>query len=515
MQAYTLLLLALRFTPVGALDKCQSQKFSDFAAALGPILSPGASISFPGSHKFADATSRYSTYGAPGFAVTVDVASEGDVDNTVRKIFFSTKVNVANAHQLPFLATSGHHGATISLGRLRCGININLRALNSVHVLEDGRTAVIGGGTLTLEVTEALWALGKWTVTGICECTSLLGPGLGGGHGWNQGRYGLGLDQIVEANLVLGDGSGVVVSADSHADLFWGLRGAGHNFGIVTSVKYKVYDVPDGNTWVVAKYTYTQDKLEALFGLFDSFIADGAQPVQLRHWATFMRVPEIDPVHAAIASWIIYEGTPEQAAPYTSKMEALEPATTNFNTTTYPGIAVLMGMDRSASACLENGDHVLRFPIDLRGYNLTAHRAAYTIFDEVSGRYPALSGATMLNEGYSVRAVQAVPAESTAYPDRFNNLLLSASFRITPDGDGDDTKGMGIDQIAIEAGLKIRRTLFEGGGLPDLYTYVNYGLGLETLENYYGHEDWRLARLRSLKAKYDPDRKFSFYAPIN
>ncbi|KAK7935573.1 hypothetical protein PG985_001068 [Apiospora marii] len=509
MQAYTLLILALSFPLTSALDKCQPQVFSDFAAALGPTLSPGASISFPGSAKFANATSRYSAYGAPSFAVTVDVASEGDVDNT-----------------LPFLATSGHHGATISLGRLRCGININLRALNSVKVLEDGQTALIGGGTLTIEVTEALWAYKKWTgrvtglthglpmaVSGICECTSLLGPGLGGGHGWNQGRYGLGLDQIVEANLVLGDGSRVVVSKDSHPDLFWGLRGAGHNFGIVTSVKYKVYDVPDGNTWVVGKYTYKQDKLEALFGLLNSFVADGAQPVELRHWATFMRVPEIDPVHAVFTTWIVYEGTPAQASPYTSQMEALGPAAQSFNTTEYPGIAVLTGNDRGAKLCAENGDHVLRFPIDLRGYNVTAQRAAYTLLDEVSRAYPALGGATWLNEGYSVRAVQAVPADSTAYPDRFNNLLLSPSFRITPSGNDDG--GVDMDRIATEAGLKIRQTLFEGGESPDLYTYVNYGLGLETLENYYGHEDWRLEKLRALKAKYDPGRKFSFYAPIN
>ncbi|KAK8065914.1 6-hydroxy-D-nicotine oxidase [Apiospora hydei] len=463
MHAYMLFLLALGFIPVKALDKCQSQKYSDFAKSLGPILSPGASINFPGTDKFANATTRYSAYGAPDFAITVDVATEGDVDNVVQ---------VANAHQLPFLATSGHHGATISLGRLRCGININLRALNSVRVLEDGRTALIGGGTLTIEVTEALWAHGKWTVTGICECTSLLGPGLGGGHGWNQGRYGLGLDQIVEAHLVLGDGSRIVVSEDSHADLFWGLRGAGHNFGIVTSVKYKIYDVPDGNTWVIGKYTFTEDKLEALFGLLDSFVADGAQPVELRHWVTFMRVPEIDPIHAVFVTWIVYEGTPEQASPYTSKMEALGPATTTFNTTAYPGIAVLMDMDRGALSCLENGDHVLRFPIDVRGYNLTAHRAAYTIFDEVSEAYQALSGATMLNEGYSVRAVQEVPADNTAYPDRFNNLLLSASFRVKPNATADDaTGGMDMDQIAIEAGLKIRRTLFEGGESPDLYTY--------------------------------------------
>lgn len=222
-------------------------------------------------------------------------------------------------------------------------------------------------------------------------------------------------------------------------------------------------------------------------------------------------------MQAVFATWIVYEGTPEQASPYTSKMEALGPAAQAFNTTAYPGIAVLTGNDRGAKLCAENGDHVLRFPIDLRGYNVTAQRAAYALLDAVSRAHPALGRATWLNEGYSVRAVQAVPADSTAYPDRFNNLLLSPSFRITPGASGGDDDGAAVDldRIATEAGLKIRQTLFEGGGSPDLYTYVNYGLGLETLENYYGHEEWRLERLRALKAKYDPGHKFSFYAPIN
>ena len=91
MQVSTLFFLALSFISVAALDKCQSQLFTDFAAALGPILSPGASINFPGSDKFANATTRYSAYGAPNFAVTVDVATEDDVANTVsgRPFFMS------------------------------------------------------------------------------------------------------------------------------------------------------------------------------------------------------------------------------------------------------------------------------------------------------------------------------------------------------------------------------------------------------------------------------------------
>src|SRR5690349_20852225 len=113
---------------------------------------------------------------------------------------------------------------------------------NDITVSDDGKTAQIGGGTLSKQSTDTLWPQGKQTVTGACECVSLVGPMLGGGHGWLQGRNGLAVDQLVEARVILPDGKLVIANeTGKYSDLFWALRGAGHNFGIVTEVKYKVY----------------------------------------------------------------------------------------------------------------------------------------------------------------------------------------------------------------------------------------------------------------------------------
>ena len=72
----------------------------------------------------------------------------------------------------------------------------------------------------------------------------MMGPGLGGGFGRYQGFFGLVLDNIIETNVVLADGSLITVSNSSHADLYWGMRGAGHKFGMVTKFKYRIYDNP-------------------------------------------------------------------------------------------------------------------------------------------------------------------------------------------------------------------------------------------------------------------------------
>ena len=100
-------------------------------------------------------------------------------------------------------------------------------------------------------------------VTGICECTSGIGPLLGGGHSMLQGRYGFSADNLASARVVLADGSAVTASATENTDLFWALRGAGHNFGIVTSYDLKLYEV--GEDWTMIALSFKQDKLEEFF----------------------------------------------------------------------------------------------------------------------------------------------------------------------------------------------------------------------------------------------------------
>lgn len=79
----------------------------------------------------------------------------------------------------------------------------------------------MGGGDLLKMVTDALWAAGKQTVTGVCKCTSLLGPGLGGGHSILQARHRLVADQFVFINVVKADGTLQSIDAESDAGLWW------------------------------------------------------------------------------------------------------------------------------------------------------------------------------------------------------------------------------------------------------------------------------------------------------
>lgn len=172
------------------------------------------------------------------------------------------------------------------------GIAINLMQLNSFKIADDGKTMTVGGGINSHNLTEALWAAGKQTVTGTCECVSYLGPALGGGHGWLQGHHGLISDQFVSLNVVLATGE--VQTVNESSDLFWGLKGAGHNFGIVTSVTSKIFDIEHSN-WAIETIVFGGDKVEAVYEASNKhLIQNGTQSADIHQWSYWMNDATLD-----------------------------------------------------------------------------------------------------------------------------------------------------------------------------------------------------------------------------
>ncbi|KFY10802.1 hypothetical protein V492_04835 [Pseudogymnoascus sp. VKM F-4246] len=471
--------------------------YPNITQKLGPLLSPSAAIIFPGSTEFLVATDRDNEQDPPTYAVVVEVASESDVQETVR---------YATRHGIPFLATTGLHGGTRTLGNLHQGLNIRLRKMNSVTIAADGRSAKFGGGILGLEVTNALWAAGKQTVTGACECVGLVGPLLGGGHGYLQGFYGLISDNLISARVVLATGDVVSVSATQHSDLFWALQGAGHNFGIVTEITSRVYDVPSTN-WSYAQYIFTHDKVEALFTLINTWTANGTRdmPVEFINKNVFARIPGIDANNAVIVFNIFYQGVDAVPSDYTVPLLALGPAVATSNVTDYPGLTLIDGTDINNAVCTQHNAVNMMFPISIKSYNVQAQRAAFDAFNAFTADERFLNSAVLL-EGYSTQAVKTVPSDTTAFPHRADNFLITPVVSYSVNST--------LDSSAIAFGNNLREALHKADGSAEMHTYVNYAHGDENLQELYGYEAWRVARLKTLKRKYDPEGHFSFYAPI-
>jgi len=111
--------------------------------------------------------------------------------------------------------------------------------MRSVCVDPDAQTVRVEGGATWGDVDHAAHAFGLAVPTGIISTTGVAGLTLGGGHGYLTRKYGLTIDNLLEADVILADGSFVKASDEENEDLFWAIRGGGGNFGVVTSFLFK------------------------------------------------------------------------------------------------------------------------------------------------------------------------------------------------------------------------------------------------------------------------------------
>jgi len=129
-------------------------------------------------------------------------------------------------------------------GRALCdGLVIDLSGMNTVAVDANNRRARISGGARASDVLATTDPLGLAAVTGSCSGVGMAGLTLGGGYGPLIGRFGLALDNLLGAEVVLADGRIVRTQPDIEEELFWALRGGGGNFGVVTAMRHQLHDL--------------------------------------------------------------------------------------------------------------------------------------------------------------------------------------------------------------------------------------------------------------------------------
>jgi len=123
------------------------------------------------------------------------------------------------------------------------GLMIDLSPMKGIHVDSSARTVRAQGGVLWSELNRETQLYGLATTGGVVSSTGIAGLTLGGGIGWLMPMYGLALDNLRSAEMVLADGRVQRASADENTDLFWAIRGGGGNFGIATSLEYDLHAV--------------------------------------------------------------------------------------------------------------------------------------------------------------------------------------------------------------------------------------------------------------------------------
>jgi hypothetical protein len=207
------------------------------------------------------------------------IARCADVADVIQAVNFSSDNKMLLA-----IRGGGHNGP--GFGTCDDGLVIDLSRMRGVRVDPVTRTARAEGGCQWGDVDHATHAFGLATSSGIVSTTGVGGLTLGGGHGYLAHKYGLTIDNLLEADMVLADGSFVTVNDKTNKDLFWAIRGGGGNFGIVTSFLYQLHPVSEvyGGPMM-----WHLEQASELLKWYRKFIAHA--PGDVYGWFGFVTVP--------------------------------------------------------------------------------------------------------------------------------------------------------------------------------------------------------------------------------
>lgn len=197
-------------------------------------------------------------------------------------------VNFARANDLLVsVRGAGHNIAGNSL--VDGGFLIDLSQMTAVETDEDAKTARVEPGATLGDVDAATQAFGLATPTGINSTTGIAGLTLGGGFGWLSRSYGLTIDNLLSADVVTAGGELVTASESNHPDLFWGIRGGGGNFGIVTSFEYQLHEV--GPELLTGLIVHDAGDAFAALEFYREFAAQA--PDELTTWVVMRKAPPL------------------------------------------------------------------------------------------------------------------------------------------------------------------------------------------------------------------------------
>jgi FAD/FMN-containing dehydrogenase len=212
-------------------------------------------------------------------------------------------VRFAREHDLRMSVRSGGHGVG-GLALCDDGLVVDLSEMRAVRVdTEDGLVEVDAGVTLG-ELDRATQAFGLAVPAGIVTHTGVAGLTLGGGIGWLTRKHGLTIDNLVAADVVTADGELVTASEDDHADLLWGLRGGGGNFGVVTSFRFRAQ--PIGPTVLAGPMLFPLERAPQVMETYRAWAAEA--PDELTTVLNVRRAPPApwipEPLHG-IPVWMV------------------------------------------------------------------------------------------------------------------------------------------------------------------------------------------------------------------
>ncbi|KAJ6029755.1 hypothetical protein N7499_005434 [Penicillium canescens] len=468
-----------------------------------------------GSDGYGDGVKQWSDTCDEQVGAVVRVTSAGEAAAVVR---------FAACHKIPFAVKGGGY-STSGASTTRGGIVLDLFYLRRVQVDPVSQVLIAEGGALWEDIDIAA-AQHKLAVVGsTLNHIGAAGATLGGGYGWLTGQYGLAIDNLLWAKMILADGSVVTASEEQHPDLFWAIRGAGQSFGVAIELGFQAHK--QNHPVFAGTLLFSADKLPKIVDFVNQFetLTDSKQGF----WFGFTASPSMG--ECSILVVIFYNGNQTDAEQFFSPVLSLDPVVNEAQMLPYDSLnGILNAMDTKSRRRSSEGSDIT-FPVDeivgprksLRGSNITVPLdpdfvlSIYHEFDGILRDFPLARDSILLFELLPNSQVAKVHNNATAFASRGPYYNVSSLFRWHNPRLDEQIHSLQtdlMDRIGTRAGIRVR---------PD-YNITRHGTGVYA--NYAGNDlpndeifGHNLARLQALKKKYDPDNMFrkwhNITAPID
>ncbi len=409
-------------------------------------------------------------------AVVVQCADAGDVAEAIA---------FGRQNGLEISIRGGGHNIA---GHAVCdgGLMLDLTSMKTVRVEPAMRRAYVEPGVTLAEFDRAVQTNGLATPVGINSTTGIAGLTLGGGFGWLTRQYGLTIDNLVSADVVTADGTKLRASETSNPDLFWGIRGGGGNFGVVTQFEYQLH--PVGPEILAGLIVFPFHQARKVLSQYREFLRSA--PEELVVWVVMRKAPPLpflpQEIHGkeVVVLAVFYNGEIAKgntliqplrrfgdvlgehvgAQPYTQWQQAFDPLLT-------PGARNYW-----------------------KSHNFTeiSDGAIHTMID-YAGKLPSPQCEIFM--GLIAGAANRVPSDAMAYSSRDAKFVLNVHGRW--DNPAEDEKCIGWSRAFFQAAAPYASagayvnfmTAEEGGRVAEAYG-ANY------------------ARLLEIKRRYDPENIF-------
>ena len=395
-------------------------------------------------------------------------------------------VNHARERGLELAVRCGGHSVA-GLSTCADGLLIDLAGMKQIEIDPDARIARTGGGVLWGEFDKATQEHALHTPGGRITTTGVGGFTTGGGYGWTSSKHGLTCDNLVSAEVVTADGRVLTASEDENEDLFWGIRGGGGNFGVVTRFDFRLHEL--GPVVLAGLAIWPLDRASEVQRAWRDY-ADGA-PDELSTATVILTAPpeEFVPEHlrmqTAFGMAAMYVGDAEEGAPVIQPLKDLEPEVDLIQPMPYTDFQAIL--DPSAPKGYRNywrGEY-------LSGLSDEAIDTFLGHAPETVGMSPPFSQDIIFRIG---QGVTAVADDATAFSHRGADYLFHP-IAVWEDP-GDDERVIAANRAFAEA-MRPYRT---GGA------YLNFTPEEDRVRDAYGEAKYE--RLVALKDKYDPDNLF-------